>query len=280
MRKWPILLALVLLSAAACARAEEIYYTNNEDIYYHADPDCDRPGEPGRYGIEGMYFYERECFQKVEISEEAAVAFDRAACPVCVKDWEVAYLGDYPPDWQGEGEPWELAGGQLNVESTQYGRECAQTYERFQAHYEEIYNRGMDAFERRHPYPDAFAGVWFNCSGGYSYAVVNPTREITDAFKNMFGGGAWIVPAKYGYNEMRAMQDEVFDRIRAWEAAHPEFDIHVNMASVDERYNYLGVGLYGADWDEAMPALDAELELPVWVYFFRSSELSWAAEAP
>ena len=292
MRKWLALLTLALLFHAGCARAEEIYYTNNRDIYYHTEPDCDRPPEGGHWGRENMDFYERACFQKYEISEEAALAFDKAACPLCVKKLESVYLGEYMPEWEYDAAPWGIGEKAIPIPdmleefesyrewgTDAYREEVSDTYARFEAYYEEIYDRKTDTYARKHPYPDSFAGVWANNADGMSYAFVDPTQELLDAFKENFGGGAWIVPAKYGYNEMYALQEVIFDRIKDWQSAHPEFDIHVNMASVDQRYNYLGVGLYGEDWDAAMPVLDAELDLPIWVYFFHSSELSWAAES-
>lgn len=283
MKKWFVLLALALLFHAGWARAEETYYTNNEDVYYHSDPDCDRPSEQGRYGLEGMFFYARECFQKYEISEEAAIAFERKACPVCVKGFEPVYLGEHTMDWNYDFSPWDL-GDRVRgwddepLGSKEYQAETSDTYDRFQAYFEEVYDREADTYARKHPYPDSFAGMWANNADGMSYAFVDPTQELLDAFQKNFGGGAWIVPAKYGYNEMYALQEEIFDWIEAWQTEHPDLDIHVNMASVDQRYNYLGVGLYGEDWDAAMPVLDAEMRLPIWVYFFHSSELSWDAE--
>ena len=266
MKKWLLLLVFALLLHAGSVRAEEArYYTNNLDNYYHADPDCDRPkfvARYGRYGHDTLLFYERECFQKYEISEEAARVFGKAACPVCAGNFEPVYLGEHAPAWNGgDLEPWAY-GGNVTGERNAYKSECSETYERFAKYYE------------THSYPDAFAGVWMNSSGGYTYAIVNPTQEVVDAFRNMFGGGAWIVPAKYSYNEMCALKDGIFfETLEDWCAAHPELDIHANMMSVDDVDNYLGIGLYGEDWDAAMPLLDAELELPLWVYFFQSSEI-------
>ena len=288
MKKWLLILAVALLLHAGCGKAEEIFYTNNGDAYYHADPDCDRPPEGGHWGRESMDFYERACFRKYEISEHAALAFDRAACPVCVKKLEPVYLGEHMPEWQYDADPWGIGEKAIPIPDTPeefenykgwgteaYREEISDTYARFEAYYEEIYDHRTGEYARRHPYPDFYAGVWLNNADGYSYAVVDPTQEMLDAFKRLFGGGAWIVPAKYGLNEMRALQDEVFEIVNEWCTQHPEFDIQPNLVSVDEFENYLGIGLYGEDWNEALPVLDAEVEMPLWVYYFRSSEITW-----
>ena len=280
MKKWLLLLVFALLLHAGCVRAEEqIYYTNKLDVYYHTDPDCDRPKTSERYegSDAGPFpFYERACFQKYEIGEEAARAFDRAACPVCVKDYEPVYLGEHMPEWEYDAAPW-IGAMESRIPpgfgTEEYRAEISDTRERFEAYYEEIPDRETFEVARLHPYPDAYAGTWWNLANGYSYAIVEPTQEILDAFRNMFGGGAWIVPAKYGYNEMYEMQEQIFDIIGGWCGEHPEFDIHANTAGIAPEGNYLGVGLYGEDWAEAMPVLDAELELPLWVYFFESAEV-------
>lgn len=282
MKRWLILLALTLLLSAAWARAEDTYYTNNIDRYYHSDPDCDRPEDAAWYGGERI-IYERACYRKYPISEEAAQAFEKAACPICVKRTEPVYLGQHMMEWEYDFAPWGIGErrsewSDARLGSKEYRAEVTDTEERFQAYFEEIYDRDADEFVRRHPYPDAYAGRWANNADGVSYAIVDPSREILDAFEKQFGGGAWIVPAKYGYNEMKALQDAVFEMVDAWREGHPEFDILVSMCSLDEWGNCLDVGIYGDTWEEAMPVLDRELELPVWVCFQRQTSLLQFAE--
>ena len=262
MKKWLALLALALLFYAGCALAEETYYTNRVDIYYHADPDCDRPEATLWWTDAKREIFARACYQKYPIGEEAALAFDRRACPICVKQLEPVYLGEHMMAWTYDFEPWGIGDRERGWDDPplgpeDYRAEVADTYERFEARY------GADG--SLHPYPDAYAGLWLNNADGYSYAFVDPTQEIMDAFADTFGGGAWIVPAKYGWNEMREMQDQIFDRLNAWIEGHPELDIHPSSASV--HVDELEVGMYGADWERALAAIDAELELPIWVCF-------------
>lgn len=269
MKKWLMLLALALLFNV-CARAEDAeFYTNKSDLYYHADPDCDRPPEVAWHGRE-REIYEREIYRKYPISAEAAEAFGKAACPVCVKEFEPVYLGEYPPEGD-VAEPWSANVGSVPG-SDAYCWECAATHERFEAYFEETYDWKTNSFSRKHPFPDAFAGIWYNCTGGYTYAIVDPTQEILDNFERLFGGGAWIVPAKFGENEMSAMQEELFPKIVDWCRAHPELDAQAESASVNVvDGGFLEIGLAGEDWKEAAAGIDAEFELPVWVMFHETT---------
>lgn len=261
MRNWMLLLLAALLLYAGCARAEDVYYTNNKDIYYHADSDCDRPK------IEGREIYDRACYQKYPISDEAAQAFGKAACPVCAKGYAPVYLGEYPPEWSGEREPWgPLADDEaITMEMNRYRAECQDTYERFEAYY------------RDHPYPDHFAGVYMNRSGGSTYAVIDPTQDKLDSFKRMFGGGAWIVPAKYNYAYSYSDQVQtsatttVGRRLEEWRSAHEDVDLHWVAIAFSAKDSVVEVEMYGEDWETAMPMIDAELDLPVWVCFVRNT---------
>lgn len=58
--------ALVLTAISLLGSAGAEYYTSNEDVYFHAKTDC----------VAGSTF---------EISEEAAIQFEKLACPVCVE---------------------------------------------------------------------------------------------------------------------------------------------------------------------------------------------------
>ena len=152
MWKRMLLLALALSLGLSCACAEDIYYANDQDIYYHTDPDCDRPKEVGRYGIEGMDFYARECFEKRELSAEAASASEKKACPVCVQEFEPVYLGEHMPAWEYDFAPWGMGDrGDAPLGSKEYRAEVEDTFERFQAYFEEVYDRKTGATTRRHP---------------------------------------------------------------------------------------------------------------------------------
>ena len=252
---------LALLLCFACAQAEEAeYYTSNTDIYYHSDPDCDRPKRTDRE------IYERECYRKYPISEKAASEFDKAACPVCIKDYAPVYLGEHMPEWPDGFEPW---GNDPDVvpaaNLTPYVSEGQQTYERFAAYY------------REHPYPEHFAGMWFNNSGSYTYAVIEPTQDKLDSFKRLFGGGAWIVPAKYNYDYSYSDQVQtnattaIGRKLEEWGEAHEDVDLHWVAIAFSATEGFVEVEMYGEDWETAMPVIDAELDLPIWVCFIRNT---------
>ncbi len=280
MRKWIILLAAAMLFNA-CARAETAeFYTNQSDLYYHADPDCDRPSatDPWTGGVREIY--EREIYRKYPISQAAAEEFEKKPCPVCVKRFQPTYLGEHMPEWtDADFTPWGTGKPRPEFETSAewanypgwgdeaYRAEVADTGRRFEEYFEQTCDAATGEFRPKHPYPDFYAGRWANNADGMTYAIVDPTEEILAKFREMFGGGAWIVAAKYGENELRKAQDELFNAAQEWCATHPELDAQPTSASVDVAENMLTIGMCGADWREAAAAIDAELAPPVWVCF-------------
>ena len=274
------LLVFALLLCLSCAHADGgDYYTNNKDIYYHTDPDCDRP-VPVETELGGTQeIYARACYQKYPISAEAAAEFEKKACPICVKHTEPVYLGEHMMEWEYDFNPWDGGDrhqewGEAALGPQEYQAEVQDTRERFEAYFEEVYNRKTGEYERKHPYPDAYAGCWVNNADGYTYAVVDPTPEILDSFKELFGGGAWIVPAKYGYNEIKPLLDDILTRIQEWSAEHSDIDLRGAYAGMDGVNSRLTVAIYAKEdktWEQGMPLLDAELDLPIWVSFIRDT---------
>ena len=283
MRKGILFLALLLCFCGAHAE-EQDFYTNSGDVYYHADPDCDRPRPMYTGDGDGQrVVYDRACYQKYPISEEAALAFDKRACPVCVSPMEPVYLGEHLPEWEYDFAPWatgdrmrEWGGDPLGP--AEYQAEVQDTLERFNSRY--------NAFADSESYPDAYAGMWANNADGYTYAVVAPTQELLDSFRSMFGGGAWIVPAKYSYNERHDLQNVIFELFDEWKEGHPEAEVRIASAGMGSVDGLLAVEIYGEDlevWQRDMALLDAELDLPVWVCFiyngsYFSEENMWAME--
>lgn len=284
MKKCIALLTIALLFNAAVSRAEEkVYYTSNEDKYYHIDVDCDRPIQENGWGGAMQDFYERKAYQKYEISEESAIAFEKSACPVCVKELEPVYLGDHMPEWKYEAAPWELIGlspeEQADLRNSRpeaYQKEIAATAEAFNAYYEETYNRETNLIERKHEYPAFFAGKYSSNAGCLTYQLVDFNDEMLAAFKKMFGGGAWIVPAKYGYDEIYETRERLFTEMMAWCAAHPEVDARVVSAGGPGYENYAVIGISGADWKQAAAAF--EDDAPVYIHF-AYDEISLACDA-
>lgn len=273
MKRCIALLTLALLFNAAVSRAEEkVYYTNNEDRYYHTDADCDRPVETEWFDYIPIEYYERECYRKMPVSEAAALEFRKLACPICVNVFEPVYLGDHAPEWNYEAAPWEING--MEPEDEQYffknrpegyTEEIIATEKAFEAYYEEIYNRETETIERKHVYPAAYAGKYRNNTGSCSYRIVNPDAETIATFKKMFGGGAWIVPAKYGYDEIYNTRERIFREMMDWCAAHPELDARMVSATGPNYENYAVIGINGADWKQVAAAF--EETAPIYIHF-------------
>lgn len=284
MKKCIALLTIALLFNAVVSRAEEkTYYTFNEDKYYHTNIDCDRPMEKNWWGGAMQDFYERKAYQKYEISEKSAIAFEKKACPVCVKELEPVYLGDHMPEWNYEVAPWEINGLTEEQEvafresrPAAFQQEIAATAEAFNAYYEEIYNDQTNQIERLHDYPAFFAGKYSSNAGCLAYQIVDFNDEMLAAFRDMFGGGAWIVPAKYGYDEIYATRERIFQELMSWCAAHPELDARVVSAVGPGYENYAVIGISGVDWKQAAAAF--EESAPVYIHF-AYDEISLACDA-
>lgn len=273
MKKWFLLLACALLFNAVCARAEgDIYCTNNKDAYYHLDENCDRPAETNWWDGAPTDYYEREVYRKYKISETAAAEFQKKPCPICVKKTEAVYLGEYMPNWPYAAPAWEING--LTDEQEDEFRdarprafldEIVKTSEAFNDYFEEIYNKETGQHEQKHAYPAAYAGKYSNNASCTSYEIVDPDEEILSAFKRMFGGGAWIVPAKYGYDEIMSERDRVVEELYAWCDAHPEVDARWSSADSPDYENCVVIGIDGADWEKAAAAM--EETAPIYIHF-------------
>ena len=267
MRKWILLLALALLFNVLQANAEETFYTNNSDRYYHTDPDCDRPGEVWEWYASSQP-YEREIYQKYPISKTAAAEFEKTACPVCVQNYAPVYLGDHMPEWTTpDTQPWEAKNGFLDheISNEKFRNEVSQTHSAFRDYFEQYAEYKTGIIKRKHDYPSCFAGLYENTQGSYTYMIVDPTEDVVNAFEKMFGSGAWIVPAKYGYDEMDAVVLEVMQAIIDWCSAHPEVDAGSAAGGVDEANNCVTISIWGEDWQLVAAAM--EEVAPIFVRF-------------
>ena len=277
MRKWILILALALLFNVTQANAEETFYTNNHDRYYHTNPDCDRPVTVNwwdEFNEHPRELYEREIYQKYPISKTAAEEFQKNPCPVCVKKFKPVYLGDHMPEWKHEVQPWRINGMVAqSITDKDFHNEVWNTNNAFNAYYEEYAVRGTGEVKRKHDYPSCFAGLYMNVQGSITYLVTDPNDEILSAFQQMFGSGAWIVPAKYGYNEMRETQDRIFQELTDLCKAHPEWDAGPVGAGVDEVNNCVNIEISGEDWQLAAAAL--EESAPIYVHFEKGEPAQW-----
>lgn len=277
MRKWILILALALLFNVIQANAEETFYTNHHDRYYHADPDCDRPVITNwwdEFNEHPRELYDREIYQKYPISKTAAEEFRKTPCPVCVKKFNPVYLGDHMPEWNFEVEPWRVSGmEQQSITDKNFRNEVSNTHEAFYDYYEQYAEYGTGIIKTKHDYPSCFAGLYMNVQGSITYMIADPADEILTSFEKMFGGGAWIVPAKYGYNEMYETQNRIFQELTDLCKAHPEWDAGPVGAGVDEVNNCVNIEIHGSDWQLAAAAL--EESAPIYVHFEKGEPAQW-----
>lgn len=274
-----LLIAALLLNTAFSRAEEQIFYTNYEDRYYHADADCDRPIAKNWWDDSETAYYQRTIYKKYEISEKAALAFEKKACPICVKALQPVYLGEAMPEWNYQAAPWEISGlsdaqetAFRSMRSEAYQMEIVYTSEAFSDYYEESYNDETDQIQRKHAYPACFAGKYACNAGCVAYALVDFDEEMLSAFKEKFGGGAWIVPAKYGYDEIYQSREQVLEALNMWCKAHPEADARPVSAVGPDYENYAVIGINGADWQRAAAAM--EEIAPIYIHF-SWAEMNW-----
>ena len=233
-----------------------------------------RPKLPGG-AIRPREFYEREVYKKYEISAVAAAEFEKKPCPVCVKKFEPVYLGDHLPEWNFDVQPWQISGvKKQTMPKGKFQEEVASTYEAFYAYYEQYADPKTGAVKTRHAYPDCFASLYRNVQGSYTYMIVEPTDEILATFERMFGGGAWIISAKYGVNEMDQAFAEVMNALDQWKKENPDLDAGLSSGGGDAVYNCVEIGLYGDDWQLAAAAMD-EIA-PIYVRFYKEEQFRFA----
>lgn len=281
MKNWIFLLICALLLNVACARAEDSFYTNHEDCYYHLDSACNAPPSPTFVDSNRVY-YPREAYDMVEISSEAAAAFEKSPCPLCVSHIEPLYLGEHMPAWTLDASPLGL--GDLDdaakarlkeSRSADFISESAATSQAVDAYFEEYYDPQTDSIRMHNDYPAWYAGRWRNNAGCLSCAVVSPTQQVLAEFRTLFGNGAWIVPAKYSMDQLRRAQDEIFSELSAWCALHSDMDVQPVSASVESPAQVVVIGIYGSDWESAAAAMDKIA--PLYVHFYRADALNTLA---
>ena len=195
-----------------------------------------------------------------------------------MENFEPVYLGDHFPDWPLDCDPWGI--GDIDPEMRMqlmkkrpqaYTDEIAATSQAVDAYFEEYYDHETEDIRMRNEYPGWYAGQWSNNAVGPTFALVSPAQEVLDEFKSLFGGGAWIVPAKYSMNQLRQAQDEIFAAVTEWCENHPEAGVQAVSASSDDVYNGVFIGIYGTGWQNAAAAMDETA--PIYVHFFEETSL-------
>ncbi|MBE5772474.1 MAG: hypothetical protein E7337_00895 [Clostridiales bacterium] len=182
-----ILLALCL--SCACAETGTVYKVGNIP-YYHADAACSFGGFSLKSGFEDA--------ERVEIeSEVAAEGMNLRPCPSCTTEFKPVFTGTFP-EWNHDVDPWDF--GDMNTHLSKSDRKdwgnVADTIW-------EIVGEG--------PYPEDYAGIFYNACGGYTIMMVDPTPERIEKYRKTLKGEFWVMEATFSLNYLRALQDELIN---------------------------------------------------------------------
>ena len=177
--------AVCLISVCA---AEEIMYRVGNIPYYHRDAACD-------FGGFSMHS-SSDMQERTEITDKVGEnGVTLRPCPSCASEFRPVFTGDFP-EWQHDINPWELGNPDTHVSKdirSTWGGAADAIYE--------IAGNG--------PYPEDYAGIFFNACGGYTIMMVNPTPERIEKYRQTLKSEFWVMEATYSMNELMKLQDEL-----------------------------------------------------------------------
>lgn len=205
-----IILILVLFSACA---EENLFYTAENRSWYHADQSC----RFGEFSKETAAF-ETEFFAFALSDTDISLR----PCPACARDWKPVFSGE-TPEWPHEIAPWQLGG----TPEMRLPYETLKDYGDLSEWMYEAYKDG--------PYPDWYAGLYRNASGGYTLMLVNPTPNLIQEIRILTGTEFWTLAADYDWNTLAALQSAMVEMMNG------AFGIHSVGISVDENCVIVGV---------------------------------------
>lgn len=270
MQKWMLLLACALLMSALHAQAEEdIYFTNNEDRYYHLDEGCDRfPDMELETSHQSIHPLQREIYRKYPISEAAALEFGKAACPVCISGFEPLYLGDKHPVWNYDFEPWAF--GDMEAGELLESFLPAQTAD-FRKEYDEAIVHLLEAdtwivdvhhWDEGSPYPASYVGRESNNMHTATFYFTSIETETIEKLKKSFNY-VWVAPGKYAFNEMYQYWHAANEKLAAWREEN-DMEASMQLMFLPEQ-SAMFIGFSGRNAQEAVELL--EKDAPIFVHF-------------
>lgn len=184
-----ILLTVLSFVVPGAAAAESVYKVGIIP-YYHNESGCSF----GDFTVYSGF----DMPETVEISSATeAEATGLRPCPACATDFRPVFTGDFP-EWKHETAPWDFGGPDTYL--TQKVR--AQWGDAANAIYE-IAGEG--------PYPDDYAGIFVNASGGYTVMMVNPTPERIEKYRKTLKSEFWVMEASYNLNYLYEIQAALTD---------------------------------------------------------------------
>lgn len=183
-------IALIICMAGTCGvagEAEKVFKVGTAP-YYHADGTCSF----GNFSLNCKFSGP----ERVEIPSEAeAETMGLRPCPSCTTEFKPTFTGTFP-EWKHDINPWDFGNN-----DTRLSKEARKDWGNVADAISEIAGEG--------PYPEDYAGIFYNACGGYTIMMVNPTPERIEKYRKTLKGEFWVMEATYSMNEMRALQNEL-----------------------------------------------------------------------
>lgn len=186
MKLWQKFLALGALlclpTAVAETKIDQKCYHSGNSPYYHWDAACDF----GTFSLNN----EDYDWEKAVLGNDAIQNY--RPCPGCASAFVPTFSGSFP-EWPHEEKPWDFGNANTRLSPAQ----------------RESWGNVADAIDERFgegPYPEDYAGIYYNACGGYTIMMVNPTPERIEAYRSALKGEFWVVEATYSLNTLRALQ--------------------------------------------------------------------------
>ncbi|MBR6766392.1 MAG: hypothetical protein IKM02_00410, partial [Clostridia bacterium] len=118
-------------------------------------------------------------------------------CPSCTTEFKPVFSGTFP-EWNHDINPWDLGSADTHLPKE------------IRSHWgnapDAIYEIAGDG-----PYPEDYAGIFFNACGGYTIMMVNPSVERIEKYRKTLKSEFWVMEAAYSMNQLMALQDELTD---------------------------------------------------------------------
>ncbi|MBR6766933.1 MAG: hypothetical protein IKM02_03180, partial [Clostridia bacterium] len=181
------LILLVMCMTCACAETGVVYKVGNIP-YYHVDNTCEFGGFSLNRTFSGP---ERE---EIPTKKEAETMGLRP-CPSCTTEFKPVFSGTFP-EWNHDINPWDFGN-----DDTRLSKEARKDWGAVSKTISEIAGDG--------PYPEDYAGIFYNACGGYTIMMVDPTPERIEKYRKTLKGEFWVVEATYSMNALRALQAEL-----------------------------------------------------------------------
>jgi len=179
---------MIIMLLGCCALAEEpVYYAAEHRSWYHGEEGCDFGGLVFGSGWDTPEFRELT-------KAEAEAAYLRP-CPACAREWKAAFSGEFP-EWQHEISPWGIGMG--GGPETYLPYEIRKEWGDFSGRMYEEYGEG--------PFPEGYAGLYMNASGGVTMMLADPTPERIDIIQRYMGAEFWTLEADFDWNYLTELQ--------------------------------------------------------------------------